>query len=92
MRKNAYQFAGADYVPGRDGWRLRKQLDRVWAAMADGEWRTLGEIAELTGDPESSISAQLRNLRKPIFGANVIERRHRGWPGHGLYEYALKAR
>ena len=29
-----------------------------------GDWRTLRSIADCTGDPEASVSAQLRHLRK----------------------------
>jgi hypothetical protein len=50
----------------------------------------LEEIAIVTGDGESSISAQLRNLRKPQFGSFVITRRPRGDRDHGLFEYHLQ--
>jgi hypothetical protein len=60
--------------------------------MSDGYWRTLDEIAHATGDPHASISAQLRHLRKPRFGAYVVEKRHRGAPARGLYEYRLLVR
>ena len=83
------RFNGADYVHGRDAKRLTGQLLRVWEAIKDGQWRTLGEIARATGDPEASVSAQLRHLRKERFGGHVIERRHRGAASHGLYEYRL---
>lgn len=54
--------------------------------MKDGYWRTLGWIADSTGDPEASISAQLRHLRKPRFGGHTVEREHLG---NGLYQYRL---
>ena len=54
--------------------------------MLDGRWRTLGDIATLTGYPEASISAQLRHLRKERFGRHRVEKRH---AGNGLYEYRL---
>jgi hypothetical protein len=57
--------------------------------MADGRWRTLAEIEAATGDPQASISAQLRHLRKRRFGSSVVERRPRGDRSAGLYEYAL---
>jgi hypothetical protein len=78
------RFNGADYVPDRDDPRLSKQIYRVWNAMYDEKWKTLGEISLLTGDPEASISAQLRHLRKKRFGSHTIERRH---ITNGLYEY-----
>ena len=54
--------------------------------MNDGRWRTLREIATLTGDPEASISAQLRHLRKPRFGAYEVEREYLR---DGLYRYKV---
>jgi hypothetical protein len=58
--------------------------------MRDGRWRTLEEIHKTTlGEPVASISAQLRHLRKPRFGSYRVERRHRGDPGSGLYEYRV---
>ena len=80
------RFDGSDYVRARDDVRLKGQLLRVWDCMSDGKWRTLGEIARLTGDPESSVSAQLRHLRKERFGAHTIEKEYREF---GLYEYRL---
>jgi hypothetical protein len=54
--------------------------------MQDGEWRTLSEISQTTGDPQASISAQLRHLRKPRFGSFRVEREYRG---NGLYVYRV---
>jgi hypothetical protein len=83
------RFDGATYDPAADDARLSGQLCRIWDVIADGGWHTLGEIAAATGDPEASISAQLRHLRKPRFGHHTIERRTRGLREHGLYEYRL---
>ena len=80
------RFDGADYVPERDNPRLKGQLLRVWDVMKDGQWRTLREIANKTNDPEASISAQLRHLRKERFGSHHIEREH---INNGLYRYRL---
>jgi hypothetical protein len=82
-------FDGSNYEPEFDHERLTGQLRRVWDVMSDGRWRTLRELAEATGDPEASCSAQLRHLRKPRFGAHVIEKRSRGERSIGLYEYRL---
>jgi hypothetical protein len=84
------RFNGDDYVPTRDDPRLRLQVFRVFACMVGGRWLTLKEIAQQTGDPPASISAQLRHLRKPRFGAYVLHKRHRGDPAHGYYEYKLE--
>lgn len=83
-------FNGPDYVPALDFTRLKGQILRIAKTMLDGEWRTLGEIASLTGDPEASISAQLRHLRKERFGSNVVDKRRRGNLGSGLWEYQLQ--
>lgn len=83
------RFDGATYEPRYDDARLTGQLRRIWDVMRDGSWHTLHEVAEATGDPEASISAQLRHLRKPRFGQHTIERRTRGVRESGLYEYRL---
>jgi hypothetical protein len=81
-------FDGADYQPDRDTARLDGQLDRIRRYMADGQWRTLQAIAEATGAPPASVSAQLRNLRKTRFGGWTVQRRY---DGHGLYQYRVMA-
>jgi hypothetical protein len=83
------RYNGPDYVPELDNVRLDSQLGRVWRAMHNAGWRTLHEIEAATGDPAASISAQLRHLRKPRFGAHTIEKRSRGDRKVGLYEYRL---
>lgn len=80
------RFDGAAYVPERDDIRLTAQLGRVWEAMRGGAWRTLRQLADTTGDPEASISAQLRHLRKDRFGGHTVER---DYVGNGVYAYRL---
>jgi len=80
------RFNGADYNPYRDNARLTGQLLRIWDAVSDGRWYTLKDIAVLTGDPEPSISAQLRHLRKPRFGGHIVERQY---ITNGLYQYRV---
>lgn len=72
-----------------DAERLTGQIKRIFDLMKDGEFRTLGDIERITRDPQASISAQLRHLRKPRFGGHGLEKRHRGEPKNGLYEYRL---
>ena len=79
-------FDGCTYDPARDHDRLAKQLGRVYDYMSDGLWHTLSQIADKTGDPESSVSARLRDLRKPKFGGHPIERRHFV---SGIWEYRM---
>jgi uncharacterized protein (DUF2132 family) len=83
------RFNGADYKPDRDNLRLTGQLLRIWEAVSDGRWYTLKDIAVQTGDPEPSISAQLRHLRKPRFGGHIVEREY---VANGLYQYRVMAR
>ena len=80
------EFDGAGYEPSRDKERLTNQKEVIFALMKDGWWRTLRQIAEVTGFPEASISAQLRNYRKPKFGGHTVERKH---IKNGLHEYKL---
>ena len=79
-------FHGDVYEETRDKSRLSKQLMRVRDAMLDGEWRTFSQISDITGDPEPSISAQLRHLRKPEFGGYDVDKRK--LPS-GLWEYRV---
>jgi hypothetical protein len=81
-----HRFDGAAYVPKRDDARLSGQIERVYRLMRDGEWRTLDEIARATGDPQASVSAQLRHLRKARFGGHRVDREY---DGAGLHRYRL---
>ena len=67
--------------------RLNAQSRLVARLMVDGCWRSLAEIAAATGAPEASVSARLRDLRKPANGGHTVERRRRG--GAGTHEYRL---
>lgn len=77
---------GRTYDHPRDGMRLAKQHNRVLARLRDGQWWTLKRLSQATGDPEASVSARLRNLRKDRFGAHLIERRY---VRKGLWQYRL---
>lgn len=78
---------GETYVHERDGRRLHHQHHRVLAFMRDGRFHTLAEIAAATNDPEASVSARLRDLRKERFGSHVIERLY---VERGLFKYRLR--
>lgn len=82
----AMHFDGATFDYQRDGARLGFQASVVWTLMLDGQWRTLWQIAQMTGAPEASISARLRDLRKPKFGGHEVERRY---VGAGEWEYRV---
>ncbi len=85
----APRFGGEVYQHAMDFSRLKGQILRVYELMRDGHWRTLDEIARCTGDPVASVSAQLRHLRRPKFGAHIVNRRSRTG---ALFEYQLDLR
>jgi hypothetical protein len=71
--------------------QLESIRDFLIAAAHGGVWLTLAEIAEATVVGEASVSAQIRNLRKPEFGSYTIHKRRRGSNGHGVvWEYRLQ--
>lgn len=82
------KFDGA-YVTKEDDARLTAQQQVIFDFMSDGNWKTLRAIANETNYPETSISAQLRNLRKKKFGNHVVNTRHIKGTGRGNYEYQL---
>ena len=86
------EFDGAVYDPAVDKARLTAQMKRVYGALAGGAWLTLAEIAEKTGDPEASVSAQVRHLRKARFGGHQVDKRRRGEASRGVWEYRLVVR
>jgi hypothetical protein len=89
-----HTFGGETYDPTRDYVRLTGQLKRTWDVMKDGRWRTLAQIARETSalrpkggwDSEASISARLRDFRKPKFGAYDVDAKN---VGGGLWQYRL---
>jgi hypothetical protein len=74
------------YVPELDFNRLSTQLEKVRQLMSDGEWRTLGEISAKAQGSEASVSARLREIRK---NGRTVERRRKGDPRSGLFEYRV---
>ena len=84
-------FGGKTYEPAKDGERLTGHLGRIYDLMLDMRWRTLAEIASLSGGSEAGSSARLRDLRKPQFGSWNIERR-RAITNNGIHEYRLNGR
>lgn len=86
------RFDGTTYNENMDGVRLSRQYLRVFEVMKDGDWRTLDEIAQITGDQQQSISARLRDFRKIRLGGHEVLRRRRGDAKRGLFEYRLIVR
>jgi hypothetical protein len=92
-----FAFGGRTFSADLDAKRLGAQLTRVLQAMSDGKWRTLAElqahILVTMGkrDPEASISARLRDIRK-LYGEEAMESRRRTEDGvDGLWEYRSHA-
>lgn len=77
---------GETYDPDRDHERLALQRGRVYRALRRGDWWTLADLAREAHAPEASVSARIRDLRKPRFGAFTIDKRY---AGNGLWEYRL---
>lgn len=82
------EFGGATYDPMKDAQRLRDQLGKVRSAMLGAGWCRLKWLSEQTKAPEASVSARIRDLRKPKYGGYTIDRRR--VPGReSLYEYRI---
>ena len=88
-----FAFGGRTFDAKLDAERLGAQLTRVIQAMSDGKWRTLSEIQSRIlsqhskRDPEASLSARLRDIRK-LYGERAMESRRRVEDGvDGLWEY-----
>jgi hypothetical protein len=73
MTQQDLHFDGPD-LTAADHHRLTGQLLTITRLMSDRRWYTLKEIEAATGYGQASISAQLRNLRKPDFGSHVVDR------------------
>ena len=78
-----------DTITPEDFPRLNRQLRAVYDLMRDGAWRSLRQISNRTGEPEASISARLRDLRKPKFGRFKVLRRNEGG---GFFVYQVLAK
>lgn len=81
-------FDGNTFDEDRDGARLTRQLMAVRSIVSTGRWVTLAELARAVGASEPSVSARLRDLRKPRFGSHTVERRYLGG---GVWQYRMVA-
>lgn len=80
------KFDGETFDPERDEARLSALLERVKRCLSDHEWWTLERLAKEAGGTEASVSARIRDLRKPKFGSHRVDRRYRD---NGTWEYRL---
>ena len=83
-------FGGETFDAVIDGPRLKGQLERVRQFMSDGRWHDLEEIARSTSTSMLSVSARVRDLRKPQFGGYVLEVKRVG--NSGLWFYRVTGR
>jgi len=94
MRRKREARSNAVRVPSQ-----RELLRDVMLSAAQCDaWLTLRELARLTQYGEASISAQLRHLRKPRYGAFVIDKQvreesevYRAIDRRTVWEYRLRA-
>jgi hypothetical protein len=77
---------GPAFDEEKDENRLARQNVKIRQLMIDGNWRSLNEISNILNFPEASVSAQLRHLRKPRFGAFLVRKRRRTV---GTWEYQV---
>ncbi len=80
-------FDGQTYEPKLDHARLTSMLERVQSVLSNGRWYTLRELSQLANGSEASISARLRDLRKPRFGSHKVDKKREH---SGLWRYRLK--
>ena len=86
-----FDFDGETYEKQLDRHRLSGQFMRVRRLVLESYplWFTLRELSDALGYPEASISARLRDLRKPRFGEHDVQRRRRGAGKRGQFEYRV---
>ena len=73
---------GPDFSAKLDSQRIMDQHKRIRTFMLEksksGEWVSLEDIEFALGYPQASISAQLRHLRKPLFGGYIVNKKRVG--------------
>lgn len=74
--------------PRLDRPRIDTLLGKVLWALESGQWLTLRELQTQCGGSEAGISARLRELRNKHH--YTINKRRRGEPGAGLWEYRME--
>jgi len=65
------------------------QLKEIFDIMTDGKWRTIDQLAAITGIHTQSISARLRDYRKPQFGNHTVNKRPLKHTPALIFEYQL---
>ena len=85
-------FDGETYDHDADFERLDSQLERVRYLLTHpvGQWWTLSDLKEQAGGSEAAVSARIRDLRKPKFGALDIQSERFGHKKAGLWHYRVR--
>ena len=86
-----FELVESDTLKPHDYERIGKQRAAIFSLMSNGGRWTLSELERVTGYPQASISARLRDFRKPKFGGHIV-RRERIADCGGTYEYRLEVR
>ena len=88
-------FSGSTYDSALDCTRLSDQQRRVWDAVQDGRWYTLREVANITDDPEASVSARFRDFNNHEYLSQVFIMESERVPGsekRGHWRYRVRLR
>jgi hypothetical protein len=86
---NSDRTFGPAYDRKIDGYRVATQMTLIRDhLLRQRSWLTLRQISLATNQPEASVSAQLRHLRKRRFGGFEVTKRRRA--GAGTWEYRLE--
>ena len=82
-------FEGQTYTRANDHSRLTRQLYAIYQIMRDHHWHTLFDLDRETHHQYAltSISARLRDLRKPKWGGYTVLRRR--VQSAGTWEYQI---
>lgn len=84
-------FDGSTFDRQIDGDRLGRQLDHVLRyLLKHPEWHTVYDLSRALGYGEQSVSARLRDLRKPKFGGYEVARRRVATGGTWEYKLGMK--
>jgi len=92
MVLKAPHFDGDTYDPELDHLRLTTQLDRVRDLLLRHSpiWLTLSQVSAMLAEPEASVSARIRDLRKAKFGGFEVQARRQPTFGRrGIWEYRI---
>jgi len=80
---------GRSFDQNLDSERLSSQMDRVIEAVSDGQYHDLNSLVAKCGGTTASISARLRDLRKPKFGGHTVTSTRVGDPRSGKWVYKV---